>query len=446
MSSAREIWEAALGQLQLQISKPNFETWLKDTVGLSYSHHGFTIGVPNVFVGECLENRFRSLIVKTLMGIIGKEVTVHFSLIPNNKDISPSSALHTDGGLSSPVKAPDFACKLNPKFTFNTFVVGNCNRLAYSAALEVANSMPEHYNPLLICGGTGLGKTHLLQAIGHKTLNNGLKTVYLTAEQFTNEFINSLRRGESESFRQKFKGIKVFLVDDINFLSGKNKIQEYFVQIFSELYYSNTCIAITSDSPPKAIPFLNNRLRSRLESGLVVDLLPPEMETRLAILKTKTEERGLKIHPEVLTFLAEISPGNISELLGALNRVIVYAQTKKIELNRRTAEEALAGIVTKPKNISSMNQVINFVAQYFGLTPEQLRGESRDRKTSLARQIAIYIMREENHYTLSQISQEFNNRDHSTILYHYLKIKEQLKTKSELRRQVSEILQNLKFA
>ena len=447
MRSAREIWEAALGQLQIQISKPNFDTWLKDTIGLNYHNNCFTIGVPNVFVGEWLDNRWRSLIAKTLVGIIGKDTIVQFSLHTKDQSIAPPTPTsYIDGGLSSRVTVEAFPQpKLNPKYTFNTFIVGNCNRLAYSAALEVAQKLPEHYNPLFICSGTGLGKTHLLHAIGHQTMSNGLRTVCFTAEQFTNEFVKSLREGESEGFRHKFRNVQVLLIDDIYFFSGKGKIQEYFTQIFSELYHANAHIVITSDHSPKAMPLFNNRLRSRLEWGLVADLLPPEIETRLAILKTKTEERGLKVTPEVLQFLAEKCQENIRELVGAFNRVVARSQVYKATINLSFAEEALAKMTIEAQKETSPNPVIDVVARHFGLTPELLKGEKRDRKTSLARQIAIYLMREENHCTLSQISQEFNNRDHSTILYNYQQIKKHLNNEPKLRNQIAEILRVIKY-
>lgn len=447
MKSAREIWETALGELQVQITKPNFDTWLKDTIGLSYDNNCFTIGVPNAFVGEWLNNRLRSLIIKTLVSIIGEDTDIQFSVHTGDHSItSPIPVSQTDGGLSSRVRAEVFSSpRLNPKYTFNTFIVGNCNRFAYSAALEVAERRAEHYNPLFICSSTGLGKTHLLQAIGHITMNKRLGTLYLTAEQFTNEFIRFLKEDKNEGFRNRFRSVQVLLMDDIHFLSGKGQIQECFLHLFNELYQTNAQIVITSDRPPKLIPLLNNKLRSRFEWGLIAHILPPEINTRLAILKTKAEERGLKIQPEVLQFLAEKVQGSVRELVGALNCVIAYAQTNKTNLSLCLATEALADMTTQTRNATAPNLIIELVAGYFGLTPEVLMGRERDSKTSLARQIAIYLMREESHCTLAQISQELGNRDHSTILYNYHKIKEQLKTEPEVRSQVAEILQALKF-
>lgn len=447
MKSAREIWETALGELQVEITKPNFDTWLKDTIGLSYDNNCFTIGVPNAFVGEWLSNRLRSLIIKTLVSIIGEDTDIQFSIHASDHTItSPISSSQTDGGLSSRVRAEVFSSPgLNPKYTFNTFIVGNCNRFAYSAALEVAERRSEHYNPLFICSDTGLGKTHLLQAIGHVTVNKRLGTLYLTAEQFTNEFIRFLREDKNEGFRNRFRSVQVLLMDDIHFFSGKRQIQECFLHLFNELYQTNAQIVITSDRPPKLIPHLNNKLRSRFEWGLITHIFPPDMDTRLAILKTKTEERGQKIQPEVLQFLAEKVQGNIRELIGTLNRIIAYAQAKKTNLSLCLATEALTDMTTQTQNITAPNFIIELVAGYFGITPEVLTGRKRDSKTSLARQIAIYIMREESHCTLTQISQELGNRDCSTILYNYHKIKEQLKTELKLRSQIAEILQALKL-
>ncbi len=448
MRSAQEIWETALGQLQVQISKPNFDTWLKDTIGLNYHNNYFTIGVPNAFVGEWLNNRWRSLITKTLVGIIDKDTEIQFSVNTSNLCKTPyTSILQADGGLSSRAISQALSPpRLNPKYTFNTFVVGNCNRFAYSAALQVAEKMPEEYNPLFIYSSTGLGKTHLLHAIGHITMNNGLRTLYLTAEQFTNEFVKSLKEGKNGSFRSKFRAVQVLLMDDIHFFNGKGQIQECFLHVFNELYHADTQIVLTSDRSPKAIALLNNKLRSRFEWGLVTVIQSPEIDTRLAIIRAKAEERGLKVPPEVLKFLAEKCQGNIRELEGVLNRVVAYAQVHNTSLNLCLAAEALAKITTETQNvITPPKHIIQLVARYFGLTPELLRGRKRDPKTSLARQIAIYLLREESCCTLSQISREFGSRDHSTIFYSHFKIKERLKTEPKLRSQIAEILRALQF-
>lgn len=448
LKSAAEIWETALGELQIQISKPNFETWLKDTVGLSYHNNWFTIGVPNAFIGEWLNNRLRSLIIKTLVSIIGKDTNIQFSVYSREQAITASlPTSQTDGGLTTLVMETVTSSRFNPRFTFDTFIVGNCNRLAYLAALGVTEKVPNDYNPLFIYGGTGLGKTHLLHAIGHKAIDKGFRTLYVTAEQFTNELIRAIKERRAEHFHNKFRNNQVFLVDGIHFISGKGQVQESFLHTFNELYHANAQIVVTSDCPPKAIPLLDPRLRSRFEWGLIADILPPEMETRLAILQAKASERGLTIQPEILRFLAVKVQGSIRELEGALNRVAAYTRLNKVNLDISSASEALANIgAADTQGTAPLKLMIEVVANYFGLSPEVLRGDKRNRKTSLARQIAMYLMREEGRCTLNQISREFGNRDHTTILYGCGRIAKQLKTDPKLRAQLADIQQTLKFS
>jgi len=446
LRSASEIWETALGELQIQVSKPNYETWLKDTTGLSYLNNCFTVGVPNTFVGEWLNKHLRSLITKTLVGIIDANINIQFSVyIPKQGVPAPVVATQRDGGASQ-LLAEALLCQLNPKYTFDTFVVGDCNRLAYSAALGIADKIPSDYNPLFIYGGTGLGKTHLLHAIGHVTTGNQLRTLYVTAEQFTNELVKALKEERTGDFHNKFRNTQVLLLDDIDFISGKKQIQESFLNTFKELYTKNAQIVITGDNHPKLIPLLNNKLRSRLRWGLVVEILPPEIDIRLAILQLKAKRKGLPISREVLEFLATQIQEGVRELEEALNHVISYALANKTSIDMHMVKKSLAYIPTPERQNASAKLIKQIIANYFGIIPEQLTSKRKDSNTSLARQIAMYLLKEEGHYSLSQIGKQFGNRNHSTILYNCRKITEKLKTDPTLRKQIAEITQAIKFA
>jgi len=444
LRSASEIWETALGELQIQVSKPNYETWLKDTIGLSYHNNRFTVGVPNTFVGEWLNKHLRSLIARTLVGITNTDISVQFSVCVPKQGVSVMAA-QADGGTSQLLaEAP--LCQLNPKYIFDTFVVGNCNRLAYSAALGVADKIPSDYNPLFIYGGTGLGKTHLLHAIGHITTGHQLRTLYVTAEQFTNELVKALKEGRTVDFHNKFRSVEVLLLDDIDFISGKRRIQESFLHTLQELYAKNAQIVITADNHPKLIPLLNEKLRSTLAWGLVVEMLPPEIDTRLAILQLKTKRRGMSIPEEVLKFLATQVREGVRELEEALNRVIVYAFVNKTDINMQMVKKSLAYAPTSERQNASEKLIKQIVANYFGITIELLTSKRKDGNISLARQIAIYLLKEEGHYSLSQIGKEFGNRNHSTILYNCRKITAKLDSDTKLYNQITEITRAIKFA
>jgi len=445
LRSASEIWETALGELQIQVNKPNYETWLKDTVGLSYHNNCFTIGVPTTFVGEWLNKHLRSLITKTLVSITDADISVQFSVcVPKQGVPVPAIATQMDGGASQLLaEAP--LCQLNPKYTFDTFVVGDCNRLAYSAALGIADKIPSDYNPLFIYSGTGLGKTHLLHAIGHVTTSNQLRTLYVTAEQFTNELVKALKEERTGDFHNKFRNTQVLLLDDIDFISGKRQIQESFLNAFKELYTKNAQIVITGDNHPKLIPLLNNKLRSRLGWGLVVEILPPKLDTRLAILQLKAKRKRLPIPTEVLKFLAEQIQDGVRELEEALNRVIAYALMNRADIDMHLVKKSLTYRPT-PERQNASEKIKQIVADYFGITPELLTSKKKDSNTSLARQIAMYLLKEEGHYSLSQIGKEFGDRNHSTILYNCRKITEKLNSDPTLRNQIVEITQAIKFA
>jgi len=442
---ASEIWETVLGELQIQVNKPNYETWLRNTIGLSFQNNCFTVGVPNAFVGEWLNKHLRSLIAKALAAITNTDIKVQFSVYAPKQGI-PVTVPQADGGTCLLAEPEIVPCQLNPKYTFETFVVGDCNRLAYSTALGVADKIPSDYNPLFIYGGTGLGKTHLLHAIGHVTTSNRLRTIYVTAEQFTNELVRALKEEKAMDFHNKFRSTQVLLIDDIDFISGKRQVQESFLHTFKELYTQNAQIVITADNHPKLIPLLNNKLQSRLGWGLIVEILPPELNTRLAILQLKANKKGVSIPVEVLEFLATQIQDGIRELEEALNHVVAYARLTKASVNLRLAKESLAQTSTSVSQDVSPKLIKQIVAEHFKITSELLMSKKKDHNISLARQIAMYLLKEEGHYSLSQIGKEFGNRNHSTILYNYRKITEELNNDPKLRNQIAELTKALKFA
>jgi chromosomal replication initiator protein len=448
MKSAQEIWIAALGELQLQVSRPNFNTWLKNTVGISYKNSTFIVGVPNAFVAEWLNNRLCSLVEKTLVGITGKNTAVQFSVqTPDAPEAQPVYANQTDGGTTTRVpEKPSVLSRLNNKYTFNNFITGEANRLAFAAALEVAENPGSVYNPLFIYGGTGLGKTHLLQAIGHAARANGYRILYTSAEQLTNEFVSSLKNNTTEAFHSKFRSVDFLLLDDFQFLSGKAQTQECFFHTFNELHDNNCQIVTTCDGPPRSIRSLGEKLLSRLQWGLIADIRPPDFETRLSILENKIKKNDLSVPVEVLQFIAMQFRHNIRELEGGFNRVATFAKLSGNAIDIDNTKQALAVLVEGNSVESSTPQpgiILETVAAYYGISTESLIGKLRDRKTALARQIAMYLIREHGQYRLSDIGDMLGGRDHTTILHGCEKISRESKTVPHVEKALQEIRKEL---
>ncbi len=428
--SAQQIWEIALGELQIEVNKPNYRTWLGKTTGLSYEGDQFVIGVPNTFVAEYLDKNQRSLIEKVLTGLLQDEVEVHFRVAA--KEEKPSA---------KQTSLPLF----NPKYTFDSFIVGSCNQLAHAAALKVVENPGHSYNPLFIHGGAGLGKTHLLHAMGHMALANGLKVLYVSAEQFTNELVSAIREKKTEEFRKKYRSVEMLLVDDVQFFSGKEETKKNFLHTFNELHDANHQIAITSDRPPKSIPLLQDRLRSRFEWGLVTDLQPPDFETRLAILQARAEQAEVDVAPDVLEFIALQIKQNMRALEGSLNRVIAYAKLIRALLTPELAVRALNDIASKEPEPAptTPSLILETVASSFQLTLSDLKGRKRDGETVLARQVSMYLIRQETDYSLAQIGKELGGRSPATISYAYEKIANGINNNPHLRRDVFNIQQKI---
>ena len=447
MRSAREIWEAALGELQLQVNKPNYDTWLKDTTGISYQDALFVVGVPNVFIAEWLTNRLYSVIKRTLVSIIGANLDVQFLIqLRAQPDTHLAQACQADGGTSSRSRQLTKPADLNARYTFNTFVTGESNRLAYAAALEVAEKPGNAYNPLFIYGDTGVGKTHLVHAIAHAVQASCARTLYVNAEQFTNQFVVALKNQKTEDFHNKFRSADVLLVDDIQFLSGKTQTQECFFHIFNDLYDKTCQIVITSDRSPKAMSAVTRRLRSRFEWGLIADMRPPDLETRLTILGNKARRLKMSISLEVLEFLATQFQHNVRELEGALNRVVTYAKLSGAKLDLQVAAQAVQDLVdddNQQETISTPKRIMDAVANHYGVTLEALTGRRRDKRTTLPRQVAMYLLREHNHYGLAEIGKMLGGRDHTTILHGYEKIAVEANVNSQLSKSIQQIRQQL---
>ncbi len=454
--SAQEIWEAALGELQIQVNKQNYRTWLAKTVGLSYQDSQFVVGVPNTFIAEYLDKNQRSLIEKTLIGLIHDDTKVLFQVDTGPQNLTGAHDPRVEGHqaavlshtrreaspLAAPTRPPT-SNGFNPKYTFESFIVGNCNRLAHATALGVAENPAHSYNPLFICGGVGLGKTHLLHAIGQVALDRNIQVLYASAEQFTNEFINAVRERKTEEFRNKYRSVDMLLIDDIHFIIGKEQTEESFFHTFNELHNANRQIVVTSDRPPKFMPRLAERLRSRFEWGLIADILPPDFETRLAILRAKAVEKRVDAGADVLEFIAHREYQNIRELEGCLNRVIAYAKLLKASLTPELAAQALEDIASKNPETGSITpiQVIEAVANSFQLTPSDLKSRKRDRETVLARQVAIYLIRQKTSCSLTQIGQKLGGRNHSTVIHACEKVAHNITDSPSLRHKILDIQQ-----
>ena len=435
LEPAREIWQSALGKLQIQVSKANYTTWLSDSQGLNCRDNVFVVGVPNVFVAEWLSKRLYPLVRKTLVDIIGKDIDVRFEVC--NREQPPTSPLfaQTDGGTSS--KATHY--RLNPKYTFDNFVVSDSNRLAYAAAVEVAENPGTSYNPLLIHSATGQGKTHLLHAIGHLTTNNGLQAAYVTAEQFANDFVLAVREKQVDKFRSRFRNIHVFLFDDVHFLLDKKQTLQCFFHTFNELYSNNRQIVITGDCAPQNMRPLSNKLKSRLEGGLVVDLRPPDFETRLNILRAKAGKLMTSELEGVLSIVAERVCENVRQLEGALVYLTAQASLSGAEITAETVNKLLTSMTSK----QDIKQLLRTVSDYFDIPAEELTNKRRDKKTALARHIAIYLLREGYICSLSEIGKELGGRNHATILHGYEKVAGALSTNPHLSDQITEIRERL---
>jgi chromosomal replication initiator protein len=440
--NAERVWDAALGQLQLEMPRATFDTWVRDAELLAYEDGTFIVGVQNAYARDWLEDRLRSTVSRVLTSVTGRSSAVRF-VVWHGEVEEVRLGLESSPPVPVPIAANGSASKtLQSRYTFESFVVGPSNRLAAAAAQAVAESPARAYNPLFLYGGVGLGKTHLLHAVGNASAASGLQVLYVSSEEFTNDLINAIRNHTTDAFRDRYRNIDVLLIDDIQFIAGKESTQEEFFHTFNTLHGQDKQLVISSDRPPKALVTLEERLRSRFEWGLTADIQPPDYETRLAILRSKAERLGRTMPFEFLETIARRVQSNIRELEGALNRVLAYSDLSGLPLTADLVNSALSDLLPKGGSLTS-DDIIKAVAQYFGIDENRLFGKQRSREIALPRQIAMYLIREETGASLPQIGEILGGRDHTTILYGCDKISDQLETDDGLRRQIFSIKETL---
>jgi chromosomal replication initiator protein len=448
---AKQVWRAALGELQVSLSPANFETWLRDTQLVDVDEQRFRIAVPNGFAKDWLETRYRSLISQTLARIVGYSVQVEFVIVaatagsdasdqPDAPESPPAaSQVRLEPGR---VGGEGGSANLNPRYTFGNFIVGSANRLAHAASLSVAERPGHAYNPLFLYGGVGLGKTHLMHAIGSQVIAKfpRKRVVYATSEKFTNEFITSIQQGKIDEFRARYRRIDLLLIDDIQFIADKERTQEEFFHTFNAIHEDGKQIVLSSDRPPKAILTLEERLRSRFEWGLIADLTAPDLETRIAILRAKAEEGAVPITSDVIEFVARKVVSNIRELEGALNRIVAYASMGAMPISIELAQAVLSNVLYNPKKRQvTPERIAKAVSEYYGVHMDQLKGQKRDKAIVTPRQVAMFLMREETDVSLLRIGAELGGRDHSTVLHACDKITRESAVNDELRREIAAV-------
>ncbi|MEA2672959.1 MAG: chromosomal replication initiator protein [Chloroflexota bacterium] len=482
---AKQVWRAALGELQVTLSPANFETWLRDTALVEVDDTRFRISVPNGFAKDWLESRYRSLISQTLGRIVGYGVQVDFVVGPvdapsedaaddaapgiETPEREPAPSRGGGGPVAvgpglmprthdAPVRVPQPAqqvrveagrvggeggtSNINARYTFSNFIVGSANRLAHAASLSVAERPGHAYNPLFLYGGVGLGKTHLMHAIGNQVAAKfpRKRVVYATSEKFTNEFITSIQQGKIDEFRARYRRIDLLLIDDIQFIADKERTQEEFFHTFNAIHEDGKQIVLSSDRPPKAILTLEERLRSRFEWGLIADLTAPDLETRIAILRAKAEEGAVPISSDVMEFIARKVVSNIRELEGALNRIVAYASMGAMPISIELAQAVLSNVLYNPKKRQiTPERIVKAVSEYYGVGLDALKGQKRDKAIVVPRQIAMFLMREETDVSLLRIGAELGNRDHSTVLHACDKITRESGGNDELRREIAAV-------
>ena len=446
---ADQAWQAALGQLEMEMPKAAFDTWVRGTEPITYEDGSFVIGVQNAYARDWLHSRLSSKVTRLLTGIMNRSIQVRFVVWQHNNESDEAVVTHSE--LTDAPDVDDDSAftnrnngdhPLNPRYSFQNFIVGTSNRLAHAASLAVAERPAQAYNPLFLYGGVGLGKTHLLHAIGNMCIQRGSQVLYVSSEEFTNDLINAIRSHTTQAFREKYRRIDVLLIDDIQFIAGKESTQEEFFHTFNTLHGQNKQVVITSDRPPKAMVTLEERLRSRFEWGLTADIQPPDFETRQAILRSKCERTGCSIPDDILMIIARRVQSNIRELEGALTRIAAFADLSGLPVTPDLIDTALADLLPRRANVQA-DEVIHTVADTFGLPLERMLGRDRSREVALPRQIAMYLMREEAHISLPQIGEALGGRDHTTVIYGCDKISDLLERDDRLRRQVIEIREHL---
>lgn len=450
----RQAWQTVLGELGVRIRKPEFDTWLKNTALVSLDDGVAIVAVPTTFAQLTIEKKYEAEIRRSLSNIFNRPIEVAFSVNGSRRapdaesHTMPQEALEEEMLLPTPEAHREYGASgtpLNPRYTFDRYIVGGSNRMAYAACQAVAEHPAEAYNPLFLYGGVGLGKTHLLHATGNYALTRRpLKILYVSSEQFTNDLINSIREHRTDEFRSRYRTIDILLIDDIQFIAGKESTQEEFFHTFNHLHGADKQLILTSDRPPKAIPTLQDRLRSRFEGGLMTEVNLPDLETRIAILRAKAMSQGVAVPGEVLDFIARKVQSNIRELEGALNSVVALAKLNGAPITLPTAGEALNDkALTQRKKQITPARVIETVATFYGLEEKQLKGKTRSREIVVPRQVAMYILREDTDHSLAEIGSALGGRDHTTVMHGYSKMERDMEADTHLRQDVLSIREML---
>lgn len=446
-------WKATLGELELQMTKAVFNTWLKDAQLVAVNDNRYTIAVQTAYARDWLENRLQDKVRRTLSSVSASDADVEFIVHSAEQrpvfEKSPRSRSHQstsqNGRVNGSVETVSRLTSdghLNPRYTFSTFVVGHNNRLAHAAALAVAEAPGQTYNPLFIYGGVGLGKTHLLHAVGHKALASGLSVCYVSSETFTNDLIQAIRKQKTAQFREKYRSPDVLLIDDIQFIAGKESTQEELFHTFNDLHSRGKQVILSSDRQPRAMVTLEERLKSRFEWGLMADIQLPDQETRVAILQSKAEEKSAVVPRNVLYLIAHHVRSNIRELEGALNKVVAYSQLTGAPVTTDTVNLALADYMRLPEKVT-VQQVIDAVSKYYSISEDKMAGRGRSRAIAYPRQIAMFLCRTETDASFPQIGSQLGKRDHTTVMHGYEKIASRVDTDSNLRRDILEIKASL---
>jgi chromosomal replication initiator protein len=445
--SNEELWQAVLAQIQLNISPANFATWFKNTEIASQKEGQVVISTPNSFVKEWLENKYGKNIFKILHSLDERIKETNFEIGKSGLKVFKRApvSIPKDGQLEFQELEIDRRTSLNPRYTFENFIIGPFNELAQAAAFASAKNPGQVYNPLFVYGGVGLGKTHLLQAAGNEVIKNSpsKRVQYLPAEKFTSEVVTAIRTREIESFKSKCQKVDVLILDDVQFLAGKEKTQEEFFHTFNALYEKNKQIILSSDRPPKAIPALAERLRSRFEGGMIADISYPDYETRIAILKAKCLERGAEFPEEVLSYIATNIQKNIRELEGALNRLIAYQKLNNQAPDLDAAKTLLKSLILTPSKVVSVKKIIQAVADFYDLKEKEILSSSRKKEVVRPRQVVMYLLREELKSSFPFIGRRCGGKDHTTALYAYGKVVKELEKSEQLGEELNLIKQRI---
>lgn len=453
-----QLWQATLGELEILLSKPNFGTWFRETFVVAHENSKVIIGVPNDFTKTYLQKKYHIMIVRALRNVSPESVKDVVYKVEQKEVKRRGDGLLQESDVFSPAMAPAFSpplaarqeptspAGLNPRYTFQNFIVGKYCEIAHAACQAVCDTPGRAYNPLFIYGGVGLGKTHLLQAVGHEILARcpDKRVLFVTCEKFSNDYIQAVRSGRAKELKDTYRGVDVLIIDDVQFLSSKEGTQEEFFHTFNALHQTDRQLIISSDRPPKAIPAIEGRLLSRLEWGMIADINSPDLETRIAILDAKCRDRSINLSAEVINYIATMVQNNIRELEGALNRILAYQQLNTTELGFEKIKQILSSLtMSYAKKSITPKQIIMIVAEFYNLDISDLIGESRKRELAIPRQISMYLMREEIKCSFPTIGQVIGGRDHTTAIHAYNKILREVEESPKTKQDIDMIRQRI---